>query len=698
MGWMLNHADAYLFVPSAVLLLWSALFLFSYFQMNKADRALFVWGLSLLIISLQPIAHLLVGYSIAAAGIVFWFLQSLGAGPLLAGLAVEKINKAVLIKASRGWLTLTVIMLAMLFAALHFNSLAIWLAAVYLLQSIYMVTGTTVVIIKERRARNIPAYIALFLFAATTFYYACSLLITGTIGFSSSLDLLNALVLSNTLSSVVLLQAVEKEKTANQRLATLVENTSQGLAFLDNKGTLLQMNGRLLDIFGTDPSVITSGIPAASALNLDALVDACNSQSNSCEIFMDFDKLAEEGHTVSKKGTAKLAVSVRTIEDIDGQTGTFVQVDDITETKKTLNELAEKRYRIELMLKAAKAFEYSKVGRQLFSDYWFASLGYKFNSIDVLEFQELIHPQDRYKYTMEQAIGKPQLDRTFSAEARIKDSEGNYNWFYISSCTVSLNNELITLGMALNIDLNKRMESYVIQSDRLSAVGRLANSVAHDINNHLMTIKTSLGLLNVVTEEQQRKKYSEYMSEAVANSTGILKRLVNYSKGDDEVFSPVAMTSMLSQTKEILARSLGNGTKLIFVNNAPEDIVLGNYYELQNALLNIGLNARDVLTETGGEIRINVWTADKNPLKPNSGCRWFYISVRDNGSGMSAEVQEKIFDPFFTTKPQGQGYGLGLYTTYVNVERHGGTISVESVQGSGTEFVVALPLADESLN
>ena len=85
-------------------------------------------------------------------------------------------------------------------------------------------------------------------------------------------------------------------------------------------------------------------------------------------------------------------------------------------------------------------------------------------------------------------------------------------------------------------------------------------------------------------------------------------------------------------------------------------------------------------------------------LKPETACRWYNLSIRDNGCGMSSNVQRRIFDPFFTTKPKDMGSGLGLFTTHGNIQRHGGTISVESVQGEGTEFVLAFPLMEEGIS
>jgi signal transduction histidine kinase len=205
-------------------------------------------------------------------------------------------------------------------------------------------------------------------------------------------------------------------------------------------------------------------------------------------------------------------------------------------------------------------------------------------------------------------------------------------------------------------------------------------------------------MLTTVTNELLRKKCVSYMQEAIANSSAILKRLVRFSKGDGEEFGPVPANEMLSSSVELLRRSVNSHTAVEYDERPEREYIRGNYYDLQNAVLNIGLNARDALPQSGGRIAVSSWTSDRNPLKPETACRWYNLSIRDNGCGMSSNVQRRIFDPFFTTKPKDMGSGLGLFTTHGNIQRHGGTISVESVQGEGTEFVLAFPLMEEGIS
>lgn len=698
MDWLLGQICANHIVSSAVLILWSSLFFFSCVYLKIEYKQLVLWGLALLALSLQPLAHLLAGRSVFAACLLLWVSQSLGSLFMLLGLFIHRLKQLPHRIALPVWCGITVIAIGGLLLCMYKDSVSIWLASLFLLQGVFLVSGLVLAILHAMEVRQVPFFVALLLYAATSVFYAGSLL-NGGMGIASHglLSLLNSLALSNTMCFYLVVQEAKKGNEALAKLKSLVDHTSQGLAFVDNDGKVQQMNRRLLEILGSDTGAGKDNGHQASDLGLDNLLAAA-SEGGAARITIDFDSLALAGVPVRRSGQAHLVVTTRSVEGAGGKAGRFVQIDDVTEQDNILIQLMENRFRMDLMMKAADAYEYSREGQCLTAADWFKALGHDFESIDMREFLDYVHPHDRAKYPVHAITEAPKPGVSYAAEGRFRNAEGNYVWFYVSSCNVVLDNKVITLGMALNIDKHKRVEQYVMQNDRLAAAGQLANGVAHDINNHLMTIQTSLGLINTVTDEVQRKKFTSYMQEALANSAGILKRLVSFSKGDEEGFAPVSMNSMLSQSKELLERALYREAALSYTNDADRDLVLGNYYELQNIVLNIGLNARDALPEKGGQIMIRSWTASVNPLKQEQGAGWYFISVRDNGCGMTIETQKRIFDPFFSTKPQGRGSGLGLFTSFGNVQRHGGTISVESAQGMGTEFILAFPLAEESVS
>jgi CheY-like chemotaxis protein len=129
--------------------------------------------------------------------------------------------------------------------------------------------------------------------------------------------------------------------------------------------------------------------------------------------------------------------------------------------------------------------------------------------------------------------------------------------------------------------------------------------------------------------------------------------------------------------------------------------VLGDSTELQNALLNLALNARDAMgPEKGGKLILetqHAWATseDSGALHGLAPGRYLVVAVTDTGTGMSREVQARLFEPFFTTKPPGQGTGMGLASVYGTAQAHGGSVSVSSEQGKGSTFSVYLPLAPD---
>lgn len=133
---------------------------------------------------------------------------------------------------------------------------------------------------------------------------------------------------------------------------------------------------------------------------------------------------------------------------------------------------------------------------------------------------------------------------------------------------------------------------------------------------------------------------------------------------------------------------------------APRTMVLGDLTQLQNAILNLALNARDAMPHGGTmhfateNVELDTASFPDDPLKPDPG-EHLKISVTDTGIGMDAETQQRIFDPFFTTKVLGAGTGMGLAAVYGSVKAHHGTIHVDSTPGSGSTFTVYLPMAPE---
>jgi len=696
MDWLLGRVDSTMIVPSAVLVLWSALFIFAYFLMKKQDARLIAWGAALAVLSLQPLVHWSAALSVYFACGLFWCIQLAGAMILVGGLLRNKPGERLV---RSGFLlggALTVLALAALYFVRTEAGFSAWLAAAFIAQGAMLLVGTIICAAKNWRALHIPAYVALLLFTGADGYCAASLLINGDIVRFPVVYALDSLLVCNTLSFALLIQSAVESFRINKRLDYIVESSTLGLAFTDTKGRVQKINGRLMEMFGIGPETIKYGSTTLDGIGLGETVKACIQKGCEEEAVLDYEALRRAGIPTRGTGHIRLVVSAHAVDELGGGLkGWHIQAEDVTQIRETLSELTENRCRMELVLRAAGAYEYSREGYTIQAEALFRALGYGFSARNHINLMEIVHPQDQVKIRGAVEQGIPRPGENFSADIRLKNAEGAYVWHHLSSQYVCVNGRAVSLGIAFNIDLQKRMESHASQCDRLAAAGQLANGLAHDINNHLSTIHTSLGMLTAVSDEALRKKYISYMQEAVANASATLKRLVGFSKGDAEETGPVAVGEMLSSSVELLRRSAGVRNTVEYEEYQGNEVVLGNYFDLQNAVLNIGLNARDALPEKDGWIRVRSWVSRGNPLKPEAAYRWYFISIRDNGCGMSDDVQKRIFDPFFTTKPKGRGTGLGLYTTYGSVLRCGGTISVESAPGKGTEFVMAFPLMEE---
>lgn len=269
------------------------------------------------------------------------------------------------------------------------------------------------------------------------------------------------------------------------------------------------------------------------------------------------------------------------------------------------------------------------------------------------------------------------------------------------SCTPIRQSDAVT-GAVLsfeNISDQKEMQAMLLQSQKMEAIGRLTGGVAHDFNNLLTVILGNLQFL------KKRLAGNEPLTDVLTRLIDTTKRggelnnrLLSFSSDQTLKKEVVMVDDLLSDMKDFLARLLDANIQLK-ITPANEDLaVITDRTQLQNAILNICVNARDAMPN-GGTLSINAAykRLDKsfvNGDESRGQANYVVITVADNGQGIPAELQKKIFEPFFTTKEKGQGTGLGLATVYGFIRQSGGNITVHSREGEWTRFNIYLPLAD----
>jgi PAS domain S-box-containing protein len=228
----------------------------------------------------------------------------------------------------------------------------------------------------------------------------------------------------------------------------------------------------------------------------------------------------------------------------------------------------------------------------------------------------------------------------------------------------------------------KSLQRQLTQGQKMESLGTMAGAVAHDFNNLLTTIMGFAGLLKRSTaltdEDRDNLTLIEHAAHRAADLTG---RLLSFARGGLVRFGPIDLREVIEDTVRLTQPALDDAIVVSVQLPAEPVTVEGDAGQVQQALVNMVLNARDAMP-CGGSISIRVEHDGDDAV----------IAFGDSGPGMDEETRTRIFEPFFTTKPAGSGTGLGMAITYGIVQGHHGTIVLESAPGEGTQFTIRLPL------
>jgi two-component system, cell cycle sensor histidine kinase and response regulator CckA len=256
--------------------------------------------------------------------------------------------------------------------------------------------------------------------------------------------------------------------------------------------------------------------------------------------------------------------------------------------------------------------------------------------------------------------------------------------------------DLGILGCAVDRDELKRLEDQLQQSQKLETIGLLAGGIAHDFNNMLAAI---LGFTELMIEEREvgdpDLRTLNYIQKGTERAAALVKQLLAYSRKTTAELKPIRLCEVVKETLGIVERTLPKNIRIVAYTAETEDAIHGDAGRIEQALLNLCLNARDAMPR-GGELRITVENIGLLPEGEQQGATdgsYVLLKVQDTGTGMSPDVLEKIWEPFFTTKEVGKGTGLGLALVQSILHAHGGFVQVESHAGGGTAFYLYLPTA-----
>lgn len=243
----------------------------------------------------------------------------------------------------------------------------------------------------------------------------------------------------------------------------------------------------------------------------------------------------------------------------------------------------------------------------------------------------------------------------------------------------------------------RTVEEALHQARKLDALGQLAGGVAHDFNNMLSAILSGADLLLDQMQDEGQRKLAGTIRSAAEKAAQLTSQLLAFARKGKILSSPTDMHRTIREVVDLLERTIDRRISVELRLEAPEAIVIGDPAQLQNALLNLGVNARDAMPE-GGQITLTtaLVTLDGEACRQGSfqvePGPYLQIAVEDTGCGIAEGDLHRIFDPFFTTKAMHKGTGLGLSSLFGTMVSHRGAVAVESRLGTGTRFLLHLPL------
>ena len=245
------------------------------------------------------------------------------------------------------------------------------------------------------------------------------------------------------------------------------------------------------------------------------------------------------------------------------------------------------------------------------------------------------------------------------------------------------------------IDDHQATSASLRKSQKLEAIGRLTAGIAHDFNNLLMSIGGNIDLLRARAERPETTRRLDAMRGAVERGSQLTRQLLAFGRRQRLTPQAVELNAILADTVRLLASVLGQRIAVVLQPDAEVWPVFVDPGQIEHAILNLALNARDAMPE-GGTITIGTINLPKVPravaadLSPGD---YVELSVADTGAGMAEDVLTRAVEPFYTTKEPGQGSGLGLSQVYGIARQSGGTMRIESEPGGGTVVRLFLPRA-----
>jgi len=419
------------------------------------------------------------------------------------------------------------------------------------------------------------------------------------------------------------------------------------------------------------------------------------------------------------------------IRDASGAvSGIFVQGHDVTQLREAQETAKENEKRFRTLAQSLPNQVWTALPNGQIE--WCNDEVYRYSGLASLHFDAttrstMIHPDEaeavsrNWQHSLRS--GQP-----FEMDIRLRHHDGAFRWFISRAAPIMNSEGDIILWVATNTDIEtqKKTESHLEylaeslgqtveartqelertqevlrQSQKMEAIGNLAGGIAHDFNNLLQVITGNLQLLNrdVSGNDVAERRVAGALAGA-ARGARLASQLLSFGRRQPLEPKVINLSRLIREMDHLLRRSLGEAIEIDTIVSGGLWNTLVDPSNVENALLNLAINARDAM-DGQGKLTIELGNAflddeyARSAIDVSPG-QYVMLAVTDTGSGMTPDILEKVFDPFFTTKPDGKGTGLGLSMVYGFVKQSEGHIKIYSEAGSGTTVRIYLPRAMEA--
>ncbi len=311
---------------------------------------------------------------------------------------------------------------------------------------------------------------------------------------------------------------------------------------------------------------------------------------------------------------------------------------------------------------------------------------------------ERLHPDDRERVLS--ALAHRPHDRPVPIEYRWQCADGTYRSF-LDQAVLSRDSDgqpIEYAGTLLDVTDRKELEGQLLQARKMDAIGKLTGGIAHDFNNLLAAVLGGIGMIERrLPLDEEHRKIIAMTRRAAEQGADLVKRLLTFARRQQLQPAPIEIAALADAVTDLLAHTLGGLVELDWRVEDGAWRALADQAQLELALMNLIINARDALPD-GGTITVS---AENRVLAgAESGLaagHYVVLAVEDDGCGIESELLEQVLEPFFTTKAVGKGTGLGLSMVYGFAKQSGGAFRMQSEAGVGTRAELWMPRAPAEL-